>query len=122
MAHRHRADMVYSGRPRWYLIIFASHTLVLDRRTCSSGTPLPQLIPQRSEDFTSGVSISITTNRPISAVQSQQHEGARTRYNHKHHFQVVSRADMSGPQTHSCETDLIVPSAKRCHQSTRSPP
>ena len=77
MAHRHRADIVYSGRLRWYLIIFASHTLVLDPGTCSSGTPLPQLIPQRSENFTSGVSISITTNRRITAVQSQHRLAAR---------------------------------------------
>ena len=57
MAHRHRADIVYSGRLRWYLIIFAPHTLVLDQRTCSSGTPLPQLLPQRSENFTWRVNI-----------------------------------------------------------------
>ena len=77
MAHRHRADIGYSGRLRWYLIIFAPNTLVLDRRTCSSKTPLPQLIPQRSEILTSGVSISITTNRPITAVQSQHRPAAR---------------------------------------------
>ena len=42
---------LYSCRLRWYAVILARNTLVLDRRTCLGGTLLSQLIPQRSENF-----------------------------------------------------------------------
>lgn len=53
------ASFTVSGLQR-YLIIFADHTLVLDQRTGPCITPSPQVIPQRSKNFTSGASISIT--------------------------------------------------------------
>jgi len=63
----HRAGMVYSGGLRRCLIIFAPHTLILDRRTRTCRTPLPPLALQRSKNFTSGVAMPCTPSGPIEA-------------------------------------------------------
>ena len=63
--HQHRAGMVYSCGLRRCLIIFAPHTHILDRRTCTCRTPSLQLVLQRSENFTSGVAIPFTPSSPI---------------------------------------------------------
>ena len=65
LPQQHRAGMVYSCGLRRCLIIFAPHTHILDRRTCTCRTPSLQLILQRSKNFTSGVAVSFTPRSPI---------------------------------------------------------
>ena len=57
--------MVYSGGLRRCLIIFAPHTLILDRRTWTCRTPSLLSLLQRSKNFTSGVAIGFTLSIPI---------------------------------------------------------
>ena len=57
--------MVYSCGLRRCLIIFAPHTLILDRQTCTCRAPSLQLVLQRSKNFTSSASIPFTQSSPI---------------------------------------------------------
>ncbi len=67
MPPQDRAGMVYSGGLRRCLIIFAPHTLILDRRTCTCRAPLPPEVFQRSKNFTSSAGIPFTPSSPIEA-------------------------------------------------------
>ena len=73
MRPRRRAGMVYGCGLRRCLIIFAPHTLVLDRRTRTCRAPSPRLILRRSKNFTSGAAISFTSSGPIVADRSRHH-------------------------------------------------
>ena len=64
-----RAGIVYGDGLRRCLIIFAPHTLILDRRTRTSRAPSLPWILQRSENFTSGATISSTPNGPLDSVR-----------------------------------------------------
>jgi len=65
LPQQRRAGIVYSCGLRRCLIIFAPHTHILDRRTCTCKTPSLQLILQRSKNFTSGAAVSFTSRSPI---------------------------------------------------------
>jgi len=62
---QHRAGIVYSRGLRRCLIIFAPHTLILDRRTGTCRAPSLQLVWQRSKNFTSGAAIPFTPSSPL---------------------------------------------------------
>ena len=64
--------MVYSGGLRRCLIIFAPHTLILDRRTCTCRAPSLQLLLQRSEYFTTSAAVAFTLSSPIMAERSSK--------------------------------------------------
>ena len=64
--------MVYSGGLRRCLIIFAPHTLILDRRTCTCRAPSLQLVLQRSKYFTTGAAVPFNTSSPIMAERHSQ--------------------------------------------------
>lgn len=63
--------MVYSRGLRRCLIIFAPHTLILDRRTGTCRTPSLLVISQRSKNFTSGVAVSFTPRCSIEGDRRQ---------------------------------------------------
>ena len=65
MHPQHRAGIVYSRGLRRCLIIFAPHTLILDRRTGTCRAPSLQLVWQRSKNFTSGAAIPFTPSSPL---------------------------------------------------------
>lgn len=68
LLHQSRAGMVYCSGLRRCLIIFAPHTLILDRRTGPCRAPSLQLVLQRSKNFTSGATIPSTLSTSIMSV------------------------------------------------------
>lgn len=108
---RRRAGIVYGHGLRRYLIIFAPHTLVLDRWThISRTTPPPQLIEERSKNFTSGVSISSTPKGPIASARRRPPAQAPA-----HHRPRTGRGGPGGARRH------VAHSGRRDQQNTGTP-